>query len=155
MKRKLNKLNIFVTGSFTFSSGRNAEHHLGTVLLYQNQSFEHETLLALCLNYCVLVNIGFVVIRLCFVLLIECSILFYFGSKFCDYIHESIVQSNYAFYSNATLHNDTLGYLTTCFIVETSKQLVFIRKVGHQHWSFVCCVVLVFGVQGTFSDALK
>ena len=62
LKRKLNKLNVFVIGSFTFLSGCNVEHHLETVLLYQNQLFEHETPLTLSLNYCVLIDIDFVVI---------------------------------------------------------------------------------------------
>ena len=132
-------------------SGCNAEHCLETILLYQNQLFEHETSLPLSLNYYAFIDIGFVVIWLCFVDLMHCSILFYFGSKFCDYFHKSIVQSEYAFDSNATLHNNTLDYSMACSIVETSKQLVFIWK-----W-FINAAVLCFVLFWcrTFSDALK
>ena len=58
----------------------------------------------------------------------HCSMLVHFGSKFCDWIKESIVRLKYAFYSHAALHNDTLDYSTACSIVKTVKQLVSLRK---------------------------
>ena len=151
-------MNVFVTGSFTFLSGcntENVENCLGTAFLYQNQSFEHETSLALCLMNSVLIDIGFVVVWLCFGILMHCSIVFYFWPKFCDYIHKSIVQSNYAFNSNATFYNDTLDYSTGCSIVETSKQLVFIRKSVIDSAVLFLVLFWCFALCGTFSDALK
>ena len=51
------------------------------LFLYKNQSFEHETSLATSLNYFVLINVGFVVILLCIVVSMHCSIVFYFDQN--------------------------------------------------------------------------
>ena len=122
---------------------KNAEDRLVSVFLNQNQSFEHENSLPLCLINCGFVHIGFIVIWLCFVVSMHYSILLYFWSEICDYIHKSIVQLNNGCDSHATLHNNTLGYLTPCSFVETSKQLVSIQKSNiNAAVLFLCC----FGV---------